>query len=208
MRYISKSPEPPDFSAWKIAHPDASYKDLSRAFTSATRIVKDNLRAALKAEQHALCCYCECRISDDDFHIEHFKPKDPNLFPALQLDYNNLHACCHANLTKTDVKTCGHKKDNFYSPDLVSPLEIDCADHFSFRADGSVIGTDDRGNLTISKLNLDSEQLRESRKNLLDFFLDDLTPDKLHEAVSDHLDPTKAEYGEYYSMIYQVFNLN
>lgn len=204
MKYISKSQEPLEFAEWKNANPYAKYKDLARAFRPQTRMVKDNLRQFLKTEQHSLCCYCECRLVNNDFHIEHFKPKDANLFPELQLEYSNLYACCHAQPSGDDKESCGHRKGNFYSPDLVSPSESDCATHFSYLWDGAIAGTDNRGNLSIGVLNLNSQQLKESRKALLDFFIEDVPKEMLSEAVINHLDVSKAEHGEYFSMVQQL----
>lgn len=205
MRYILKFSEPADFTQWKKDHPEAKYKDLSRAYRSETRVVKQNLRASLRAEQHALCCYCECRLPGDDFHIEHFKPKDKDQFPELQLEYNNMHACCQSQYSKDGNDTCGHRKGNFFSSNLVSPLEPDCADHFSYSWDGSVTGIDPRGSVTIKKLNLNSLLLQESRKNLLDYFIDNFDEEHLNGAIAQHLDVNNEEYGEYFTMVSQLF---
>lgn len=193
------------FSSWKASNPNASYADLKCRINLA-KSAKTDLRLSLLREQHHLCCYCECRIDEPDFHIEHFRPKDPNLFSELQLEYSNLHACCHANPLGGEDESCGHKKGNYYSPMLVSPSEMDCETHFSYLLDGRVEGLDDRGELTIEKLNLNSNLLCESRKRLIDFFIDDIPEEMRDSAIESHLDLSKSEYGEYYSTIKQLFS--
>lgn len=204
MRRILKNYEPSVFSSWKAQNPLAGYADLKRR-NNLARSVKSDLRRYLLREQHFLCCYCECRIDEPDFHIEHFKPKDASLFPELQLEYTNLHACCHANSIGGEDESCGHRKGNYYSPLLVSPLETDCEAHFSYLLDGRMEGLDDRGTLTIEMLNLNSNLLCESRKKLIDFFLDDMNEEMRDSAIESHLNPDQAQYGEYYSMIELLF---
>lgn len=206
MKHIIKNPEPSVFSTWKQHHPDAVYADLKRSNKSA-KAANSDLRKSLVKEQHHLCCYCECHIGDDDFHIEHFKPKDPNLFPELQLEYKNLHACCHVIPVGGEDESCGHKKGNYYSADLISPLEADCGSHFSYLMDGSMKGLDSRGELTIEKLNLNSSLLCESRKKLIDYFINDVSEESLDFEIQSHLDLNKEEYEEFYSMIEQLRSL-
>lgn len=192
MKHIVKTPSPASFENWKRSNPHASYDDLTGG-------PKHDVRSYLKNEQHGICCYCEC-ILNDDFHIEHFKPKGLAEFESLQLDYSNLHACCLKVPTEGTEKHCGHKKGITWDNLLVSPLENDCESHFSYTLDGVIHGVDDRGTRTIQILNLNSELLKANRAALLKFF-QELPEDEKEQEINAHLNNGATTYGEYFTMI-------
>ena len=194
MKHILKQMSPRLFEEWKQANPDACYDDLSGD-------TKRSVRASLMNEQHGICCYCECCLTGDDFHIEHFRPKGLAQFRPLQLDYNNLHACCVKIPNGDTEEHCGHKKGNMWDNKLVSPLEVDCEDHFSYSLDGRIHGTDDRGTISIQILNLNSALLVASRYELLRFFQELPEDDKQHE-LDVHLDESNILFGEFFTMIH------
>lgn len=200
MKHIIKFSEPVEFTTWKSAHPDATYAALSSPHYPDSRRIKSVLRKSLCEEQHGLCCYCERRIISGDYHIEHFRPKAHDKFPHLQLEYTNLHASCHREPSGGKDECCGHKKKDEFDIALISPLESDCSIHFSFGFDGSIKGEDERGEKTIKMLNLNSSLLRDSRKNLIDYFID-LKEEELSSEISSHLNLSHALHGEYYTMI-------
>ena len=201
MKRILKNAEPTEFAQWKANYPAARYVDLGneRSFPGAT-VAKRTLRASLKSEQKGLCCYCESKIVSNDFHIEHFRPKDPAQFPNLQLEYNNLHASCHAEPIGGTDECCGHNKKNEFNNDLKSPLEIDCESHFEYNAMGEITGIDKKGQETIRILHLDSTLLNASRKSLIEYF-ENLEDDDYDEEIARHLDETGASLGEYFTAI-------
>jgi len=201
MKRIIKNTEPATFTSWKASHPGATYKnDLCNINDASALVVKASLKQSLLAEQKFLCCYCECRITDANSHIEHFRPKDPTMFPNLQLEYSNLFASCTKEPTGTIDEHCGHKKGNFFSSDLVSPLEPDCSNHFSYMMDGTISGTDQRGQVTVQKLHLDSALLNGQRKSVIDDFLD-VDDELLDEEIATHLDEKGATLGEFFTMV-------
>lgn len=201
MKHIDKQSEPVEVTDWKVRNPHATFKDLrhEHSFPGAVA-ARLALRAALLTEQKGLCCYCETRIDNGDFHIEHFRPKDPALFPYLQLTYDNLHACCRKNAPGGPEEYCGHKKANEFSDLLVSPLETDCGSHFRYDAMGGIFANDERGRETISILKLDSVLLCRSRKNLIEEF-EDMTEAEFGEEVAHHLNPDANPLGEFYTTI-------
>lgn len=202
MKHITKCIEPATFTAWKTANPGATYATLSRKNKDA-KAAKAALKLALIAEQHGLCCYCESRISPAGSHIEHFRPKGNPAYAHLQLDYGNLHASCLLNPTGSADEHCGHKKSDTFSANLISPLEPDCATHFTYTMDGKIgvaNAADTRGTETISILHLDSALLNAGRKALIDYFIN-LDPADIPAEVSHHLDTTATQYGEYFTMI-------
>lgn len=64
----------------------------------------------LKEEQNYLCGYCEAKVTLDNSHLEHIKPK--HLDDTLIFDYNNLLVSCDGIYFSENSKqvTCGHKK--------------------------------------------------------------------------------------------------
>ncbi|MGM9749383.1 MAG: retron system putative HNH endonuclease [Candidatus Cryptobacteroides sp.] len=202
MKHIKKNAEPTQFADWKTANPNARYKDdLCNFKDGAALTARTALKRSLLSEQKYICCYCECRVSDSNSHIEHFRPKDASQFPQLQLEYSNLLASCTKTPTGLPDEHCGHKKGNFFSTDLVSPLEIDCSSHFGYMMDGSICGLDVRGSLTIQKMNLDSSLLNTKRKNLIDYFLNIDDVDEFNQEIEYHLDEGRPKLGEFFTMI-------
>lgn len=208
MKRIFKNAEPTDFSNWKASHADATYGDLNRdrLFPGALR-AKRALRASLLSEQKGLCCYCESKIVGNDFHVEHFKPKDSTQFPHLQLEYSNLHASCHAEAIGGDEECCGHNKKNEFSDDLISPLEADCDSHFGYNTQGEIMGLDNKGMETIRILHLDSTLLNKSRKSLIEYF-EDLEEEEYEDEIARHLDKTGTALGEYFTTIEYLHRRN
>lgn len=208
MKHIVKLAEPSAFLNWKTSYPDAEYEDLrDEAGFPGADMARRALRSSLLAEQHGLCCYCETRIDSGDFHVEHFRPKDRNRIPSfrpLQLAYDNLHACCRKVPTGITDEYCGHKKNNVFDNRLVSPLEPNSTHHFEYDISGHITGVDERGNVTVSILNLDSSQLVASRKRIIEYF-EDLEDDEDYIAeIERHLEITASVYGEFYSAVREL----
>lgn len=208
MKHIEKQSEPDDFVRWKQKYPDATYSDLGRdkKYPGAQK-ARWCLRASLVNEQKGLCCYCETRIDNGDFHVEHFYPKAEGLFPALQLEYLNLHACCRKQASGGVDDYCGHKKANQFSPNLISPLMPDCSKHFQYDMAGGVVGVDVMGSETVSILNLNSILLQRSRKNLIEYF-EDLNDSEYSDEIARHLDPDANPLGEFYTTIEYLHEKN
>ncbi len=201
MKHFIKHSEPEELTEWKEQYPEATYKDLGKdkLFPGAQK-ARWALRQSLSSEQGYLCCYCESRILNDDFHVEHFRPKDQ--FASLQLDYANLHASCLRQVVGGSDVHCGHKKANIFSDLLISPLETDCEKHFAYNMMGEVLGIDERGNETIAILNLNSSLLKKSRKALIDEFED--MEEEYEDEITKHLDPNVPILGEFYTTIHYL----
>jgi uncharacterized protein (TIGR02646 family) len=67
----------------------------------------------LKEEQNYLCIYCESKVTKENSHLEHIKPKSLNI--NLTFDYNNIVVSCNGTtFNPSDDKkqyNCGHKKE-------------------------------------------------------------------------------------------------
>jgi len=90
MRAIGKGREPVELGTYR-AYPGTTYDGPN--FTP----VKDRIREELLKEQGHLCAYCMQRIEDDCLatKVEHWRSR--KAYPAEQLDYRNLLACCNGN---------------------------------------------------------------------------------------------------------------
>ena len=132
--------------------------------------VKEAVHKSLMREQGFLCCYCESRVTADDSHIEHFRPRAA--FPDLLFDYENLHCSCQRDPSPGDPRHCGHRKGSWFDEDLLlSPLDPDCEDRLRFTANGAVFPrsrNDAAAETTIKRLGLDLPKLRALRAAAID----------------------------------------
>ena len=175
MKHIQKGKEPEFFRKWKEGESQDWNPDWA-AFDG-TGEVKRNLMEHLIEEQGGICCYCNRELRDNDFHIEHFRPKERNRYPELALDYDNLLISCQRQLQSREPRHCGMKKDNWFEEGvMVSPLDQDCETRFEYLEDGRIRATNnDHGACeTINRLGLDIDKLRELRKAAFEAALEDI----------------------------------
>ncbi|WP_375559410.1 retron system putative HNH endonuclease [Bernardetia sp. OM2101] len=104
MRFIKKKQQPQSLIETKKTVPLPKYVDLDKH-------VMDDLKHSLLEEQGHICCYCMQRIDFDGMQIEHYKPKDKNKYPELQLDYDNLLGVCKGK-TNENISHCDTLKKN------------------------------------------------------------------------------------------------
>ena len=136
-----------------------------------------DLQAQMCQDQGGVCCYCGLKLQFPDtqhYSVEHVKPRSK--FPELVGEYKNLLLSCHsseferAQLKKTihskkerkNTLHCDEFKDN---KELhYSPLQADCALHFSYKLNGEVKGRDKEAEEDIETLNLNCHSLKERRR--------------------------------------------
>lgn len=111
MVLINKGKEPDSLTEYKT-QPEAQYD--GPHFTA----VKEDIRAALLAEQGYICAYCQQRINKDNMKVEHWACQSHHA--DKQLSYKNLLGCCEG-LEGENKKhqTCDTRKANMslkYSP--------------------------------------------------------------------------------------------
>lgn len=170
---------------------------------------KKAVKKTLMQEQGYLCCYCECRVGDDDSHIEHFRPQsDANLDP---LDFNNLLCSCQNQLQKNVPRHCGNLKGDWLdSVLLVSPFVPDCESRFAFSGSGEIkpIDNNDKGaEETIKRLGLDLTKLNAMRASAIEPFLDaTLSADDLQQFVTGYLHrDSLGRFGDFWTTIRYLF---
>ncbi|MCT4616415.1 MAG: TIGR02646 family protein [Marinifilaceae bacterium] len=209
MKFINKNQEPTEFSDWK----NKENENWQPTYNELQNPEKQKVFQSLLDEQGYICCYCERELKNNDYHIEHFKPKDQNEFPELQLEYANLLCSCQRNVNHGEPLHCGNSKKNWYDDNLlISPLDTDCEEHFSYRADGHIIPSqadNKKAETTIERLQLNIEKLIDLRKNAIEPFLDgDLTEEELDSFVNGYLiekDSNNGKYNEFYTTIQYLF---
>lgn len=124
--------------------------------------IRDALKRMYSDEDgNNFCCYCESKIDVVDFpHIEHRKPKDPDLFPEEAFSWKNLHLAC----TK-----CNNKKSNQWdavNPILCAVQDNPVSDHLSYEDDFPDVyrhAESPRGLTTIIQTDLNRKTLLKSR---------------------------------------------
>jgi len=209
MKHITKNHEPESFTNWKNLKND----DWQPTYSNLQNPEKEKVFESLLDEQGYICCYCERELKNQNYHIEHFKPKDKNKFPELQLDYDNFLCSCQRN-TKHRVRLhCGNSKDNWFDDRLlVSPLDSNCEAKFIYTADGHIKPSDSNDSsavTTIEKLKLDIDKLVNLRNKAIEPFIDEnLNDEDLRNFVNGYLVEKKdnsGKYNEFFTTIKYLF---
>ena len=113
MKYIVKQNEPEDFTKWKAL----KNEEWTPTYDKLSGVVKIAVRQALMTEQGYICCYCERRLTDNDSHIEHFRPQENKSTDPL--DFKNMLCSCQQRLKKGDPRHCGNRKDDWFDEQLL-----------------------------------------------------------------------------------------
>ena len=209
MKHIVKNQEPQEFIDWK----NNANENWQPTYDNLQNPEKGILYHSWLEEQGYICCYCERELKENDYHIEHLRPKDRTLFPELQLDYSNLLCSCQRNNQRKTPLHCGNSKGNWFDETLlISPLDPTCEDQFIYSYDGHIYPSDE-GNLaaitTIEKLKLDIDKLIDLRKNVIEPFIDENLNDvELRNFVEGYLvdkENNNGKYNEFFTTIKFLF---
>lgn len=172
MIYILKNPEPNCFTQFRLTA-NASYTDMPST-------VKDALKKSLLEEQGYLCAYCMSRISSKNMKIEHFHPQ--SIFPSKVLEYSNLLAVCKGNEGEcSQMQTCDTKKSDQII--TINPLIQNHVDDITYYRDGTIISKFHQNELDII-LNLNISVLKSNRKNVLKYFLQEISKKKKDKSLT------------------------
>lgn len=135
MKRVRKSnPEPAALREWKKG------KAWKAAPPPWDEFPTQMVRQQLKNDQQGLCCYCCAAISDDAFHIEHFRSRD--IFPRSTYEWLNMLASCESRAVAAAEPTiksqdhCGKSKGNVAI--TVDPQSLAIADKFRHSLDGKI----------------------------------------------------------------------
>jgi len=138
---------------------------------------------------HLKCAYCERDISDDDKHIEHYRPK--KRYYWLAYSWDNLLLCCsRCNKAKGDkfltehcsvlygdeafsqIHNLGRDYDRLEQPKIINPEREDILDEIVFDRDGKISSSNPRVTYTIDEVcKLNRNELVEKRVKLINGFI-------------------------------------
>lgn len=170
MKYIKKT-ETPQF----FIDDTKELKKWNEYFSYDKKKLKEHI---LKNEQNYLCGYCEAKVTMENSHIEHIKPKSLDE-ESLTFDYNNLLVSCNGICYSKDntPETCGHKKGEEFSENLfLNPVKKEnIREYFKYSENGKIdsSGFDDPKaiyTIDLLKLNSFNNNLLEARKKALTEF--------------------------------------
>lgn len=208
MKRILKQTQPQALAEWRAS----ANEDWQPTYDNLDTRVKRKVKASLMEEQGWICCYCERKLTENDSHIEHFRPqKDPAVDP---LDYDNLLCSCQNQDRRGEPIHCGHSKGGWFDPALlINPLKNDCEERFSFLLDGAILprhGKDPAAKTTIAKLNLDIPKLRALRRAAVTPFLEvEMSTDEWRAFVDQYLEKdTSGTFNEFWSTIRHLFQIS
>jgi len=187
MKHIIKCSEPQAFADWKAL----ANEDWQPGYDNLSGKPKEALKDALMEEQGYLCCYCEHRLTLEDSHIEHLRPQSDSTVDPL--DFANMLCSCQNQLNKGDPRHCGNLKGDWFDTLLlVSPLDSDCENRFSFTGNGAIkplLPTDTAATETLNRLGLNIPKLNALRASAIEPFLEEtLNEDELRRFVSGYLE--------------------
>jgi uncharacterized protein (TIGR02646 family) len=149
-------------------------EDWKPSYPFDSKVVRRAVISQLITEQRGLCVYCGRRLKlsrpGETFHLEHFWPQSD--FPTKAVCYDNLFVSCGLKDTNNcPADTCGDRKANWFDNDhSIFPSYPACIQRFRFRLDGSVVPSSENdisAKNMISHLNLNHEELKKDRKDVL-----------------------------------------
>ncbi|WP_044415677.1 retron system putative HNH endonuclease [Halarcobacter anaerophilus] len=179
MKYIQKTDEPEFFTVdtkelRKRVKTELNKSEIWESYKE-KKVLKKYI---LENEQNWLCGYCESKVTLDDAHLEHIKPKSMD-YENLTFDYRNLMVSCNGKChTESSVPlTCGHKKgDNFEEDKFLNPTIIQNIRDYFVYTDNGYIGSsslsEEKSKYTLNLLQLNTfgNNLPEARKIALKKF--------------------------------------
>lgn len=167
-----------------------------------------DLKAQMCQDQGGVCCYCGLKLqfpNTQHYSVEHVKPR--SRFPELVGEYKNLLLSCHSSdkertLLKETVHSKKERRKSLHCDEFkgdkelhYSPLQEDCASHFSYKLNGEVRGNDKDAEEDIKTLNLNGHGLKERRrKQMLAYSF--LTTDPSEMLDIDSLKAYRQEVGK------------
>lgn len=195
MKKIDKENSPKWFETWKqdfknTNSREAHYKNDFSSDNSDGETRRRKLRKQLVEEQGYICCYCMKKISLNASHIEHFWPQ--TAFPQIDLDYNNMFAPCNGYVTISTDEHCGHKKEDWWEKDMISPTETEIEQMFKYSFDGKIHSVPGKSTANIAQkmitqMGLDSYHLERNRRKAIEsseFFEEE---EYSHEDIRDFI---------------------
>ena len=189
MKYIKKSEEIPQFFLDDTKELNKTIKtfvtpnEKSQVWDNDYKNKRTLKEYLLKVEQNYLCGYCEAKISLDNSHVEHIKPKSLD-YDNLTFDYYNLLVSCNGVCFSEQKKpiTCGHKKANkFDEVKFLNPTKkVNIREYFIYTNNyyiGSSSLDEEKSKYTMDLLELNSfnNNLPQAREDAFNEFRNSVT---------------------------------
>lgn len=190
MRYIQKQPTPDFFEIDTKALQEKiiaseTKKDKKLVWDKDYKEKRKLKEYILENEQNYLCCYCEAKVTLDNSHVEHIKPKDIDE-DSLTFEYGNLSVSCDGECFSDKRLTCGHKKENkFDESKFLNPTKVVNIREYFIYTDNGHIGASNldeaksKYTMELLQLNTFNNYLPEARKIALDKFKDSVRENAL-----------------------------
>ena len=187
MILIKKQSEPHQWTAY-------------RKTAGATYQSQSYLSASLLEEQGYICAYCmrripcKDRLSNEDHHIEHIKPRSK--YPEKQLDYKNMVIVCPGHMGDNDHcdRSKGDKEIN------LSPLNSSVIQTISYENNGLIKSSNPVWNSELNDiLNLNDKVLVNARKTTLHTVVKQLSTEKKDKWTKNILQKYLDRYQEKHS---------
>lgn len=190
MRYIQKQPTPDFFQRDTQALQEKiiaseTKKDKKLVWDKDYKEKRKLKEYILENEQNYLCCYCEAKVTLDNSHVEHIKPKDLDE-DSLTFEYGNLSVSCNGECFSDKRLTCGHKKENkFDASKFLNPTKVVNIREYFIYTDNGHIGASNldeaksKYTMDLLQLNTFNNYLPEARKIALDKFKDSVRENAL-----------------------------
>lgn len=155
------------------------------------RYKMDDIKESLLKMNHKKCVYCERRINDEYFPIEHYRPKSLYYWLAYSWD-NLLLSCTKCNTKKSNkfeikgqkatfedshltmIHSLGDDYDSQELPSLINPEKEDVEKHLCFTPAGEISSDNARCKYTIKTCDLDRKSAQENRKTVWDNLYNEL----------------------------------
>jgi len=206
VKYILKRDEPQSFTDWK----NLANEDWKPTYDKLSGKEKKDVKNALIDEQGGICCYCERVLEYNDSHIEHLNAQCNS--EEERLDFNNMLCSCQQQLKKSEPLHCGNSKGD--KALLITPLNSDCQEKFTYTEDGQIGYTDSASKDTIDILQLNIDKLNSLRESIIDTFvyLDPNTKDELLSRedrkiyVEKYLEKKDNRYEPFHTTIKYLFS--
>lgn len=177
MKHIIKTIPPEEFIE-NCKTPGVTFSSLSSSSKSA-------LKERLLEDQGFICCYCGCRIiNDDGTKIEHIKCQKRH--KDLALCFDNMLASCDGGdkdrrnkVKPPHLLHCDAKKGD--DDITLSPINKSIEKQIIYFDDGTVKGRGEEGKELIRVLGLDTGYLVSQRKNIIESYTNFTQDDLLDE---------------------------
>lgn len=162
------------------------------AFSHGKTLYKpDELKIRLHNIYNKKCVYCEDSLLNSPKAIEHYRPKD--IYYWLAYSWDNLLLCCtscngakgvnfdtrknkvdYSNETFDNIHNLSNSYNSLEEPMLINPEKDDIIEDLIFNNQAVISSENDRVDYTIQTCNLNREELRILREEILEDFINSI----------------------------------